>query len=835
MANDLIKGMLIPIEGMHSQASADQVETTLSGIPGIFSVSADLDSGNVDIEFDPKSINAEGISRSIGAAGYKTSTTRIDLNISGMTCAACVIHVENAILDVDGVLSASVNLATERASIGYITGTAHLSKIRESVSDYGYTVEGVAGENAELEKERLARSGEIRDLRRKVIISALLGIVIFLGSFRELFPWMPSALQDRYFLWIVATPVQFWIGSQFYTSAWSALKHKMANMNTLIVLGTSAAYSYSVLATISPGWLETDKSESKVYFDTAVIIITLILLGRLLEAVAKRNTSEAVRKLMSLQPRTARVEVHGQEVDIPIEDLIYGTVVIVRPGESIPVDGIVLDGFSTVDESMLTGESIPVEKINESNVFAATINMTGTFRFKATNLGADTSIAKIIRLVEDAQGSRAPIQRLADLISAYFVPVVVLIAFTTFVSWIFAGPPPVFNYALLNMVAVLVIACPCALGLATPTAIMVGTGKGAEHGILIRSAEALEVANKVSVVVLDKTGTLTIGEPTVTDLISIGVPDDELLFLAASAESRSEHPIGKAIVLEASNRKIALREADGFIAVPGMGVEARVDGRAILLGSPSMMIQRGYKLDNLKTITEEFSLHGKTSMIVSVDREIIGAIAVADILRQESMEVVAKLRSSGRQVVMLTGDNVRTAQAIGKSLGVDRILAEVLPQDKAKEIEKLKAAENGNVVAMVGDGINDAPALVQADVGISVSSGSDIAIEAADITLVRPGLWGVVDALALSEATMSTIKQNLFWAFIYNLALIPVAAGLLYLIFHDGTVPQVIRPFLGEFGFLNPVLAAVAMALSSFTVVSNSLRLRKWQPSLKSR
>jgi Cu+-exporting ATPase len=521
-------------------------------------------------------------------------------------------------------------------------------------------------------------------------------------------------------------------------------------------------------------------------------------------------------------------------MDIPIEDLIYGTVVIVRPGESIPADGIVLDGFSTVDESMLTGESIPVEKINESNVFAATINMTGTFRFKATNLGADTSIAKIIRLVEDAQGSRAPIQRFADLISAYFVPVVVLIAFTTFVSWIFAGPPPVFNYALLNMVAVLVIACPCALGLATPTAIMVGTGKGAEHGILIRSAEALEVANKVSVVVLDKTGTLTIGEPTVTDLISIGVPDDELLFLAASAESRSEHPIAKAIVLEASNRKIALREADGFIAVPGMGVEARVDGRAILLGSPSMMIQRGYKLDNLKSITEEFSLHGKTSMIVSVNGEIIGAIAVADILRQESMEVVAKLRSSGRQVVMLTGDNVRTAQAIGKSLGVDRILAEVLPQDKAKEIEKLKAAENGNVVAMVGDGINDAPALVQADVGISVSSGSDIAIEAADITLVRPGLWGVVDALALSEATMSTIKQNLFWAFIYNLALIPVAAGLLYLIFHDGTVPQVIRPFLGEFGFLNPVLAAVAMALSSFTVVSNSLRLRKWQPSLKS-
>ena len=754
-------------------------------------------------------------------------TALITLNIGGMTCASCVVHVEHALKEVDGVLSANVNLATEQAAVEYVPGLATLADMKAMVDDAGYSVEGVAGDESSSDEERLARTKEIKTLQRKVLVASVLGVVIFLGSFHEWFHWMPSFLQNWYVLWALATPVQFWAGWQFYHGAWGALKHKTTNMNTLIAVGTSAAYLYSVAAILAPGFF-VEEAEAMVYFDTAAIIIALILLGRYLEARAKGQTSEAIRKLMGLQPKTASVLRDGREVDIPVEDVVPGDVIVVRPGESIPVDGVVINGTSAVDESMLTGESMPVEKTVDSPVFGATINKTGSFNFRATRVGKETALARIIKLVQDAQGSKAPIQRLADLVSSYFVPIVIGIALATFGIWLVAGPSPAFTYAMLNMVAVLIIACPCALGLATPTAIMVGTGKGAEWGILIRSAEALETAHKIDAIVLDKTGTLTLGKPTVTDVVVDGVSEQELLTLAASAEKGSEHPLGEAIVAAAVERGLALSEVHDFKAIPGRGIEAHMNGTQITLGNLSLMQQRSYSLNGLEGRASEISAQGKTPMFVALGDRVGGIIAVADTLKPEARDVVRSLQDMGREVIMLTGDNRRTALAIARELGVGRVLAEVLPEDKANEIRKLQG--EGKVVAMVGDGINDAPALAQADVGIAIGTGTDVAMEAADITLMKGHLSGIVQALALSKSTMRTIKQNLFWAFFYNTALIPIAAGVFYPVFSDGSVPGALQPFLGEFGFLNPVLAAAAMAISSFSVVSNSLRLQRWKP-----
>ncbi|MFH1559980.1 MAG: heavy metal translocating P-type ATPase [Chloroflexota bacterium] len=825
MSTKAPRKIILPVEGMTCASCVSHVEGALKEVDGVLSANVNLATEQATVEFDDDKATISELIHAVDDSGYRAGLARITLNIGGMTCASCVVHVEHALKEVDGVLSANVNLATEQATVEYIPGLATLPDMKAMVDDAGYTVEGVAGDESTKDEERLARTREIKTLRQKLLLAAGVGIIIFLGSFKEWFPWMPSFLQNWYVLWALATPVQFWAGWQFYHGAWGALKHKTTNMNTLIAVGTSTAYFYSAAATIFPDFFHVEQAEAKVYFDTAAIIIALILLGRYLEARAKGQTSEAIRKLMGLQPKTASVLRDGQETDVPIEDVVPGDVIVVRPGESIPVDGVVIEGASSVDESMLTGESIPVEKMADSPVFGATINKTGSFRFRATKVGTETALAQIIRLVQEAQGSKAPIQRLADLVASYFVPIVIGIALVTFGVWLFAGPSPAFTYALLNLVAVLIIACPCALGLATPTAIMVGTGKGAEWGVLIRSAEALETAHKIDVIVLDKTGTLTEGKPQVTDVVVDGVTETELLTLAASAEKGSEHPLGEAIVAAAVERGLALEDVQEFNAIPGRGIQARMNGTLVTLGNLALMQERSYKLNGLETRATELSTQGKTTMFIALGDRVAGVIAVADTVKPEARDVVQSLRTMGREVVMLTGDNRRTAEAIARDLGIDRVLSEVLPEDKAQEIKNLQA--EGKVVAMVGDGINDAPALAQAQVGIAIGTGTDVAMEAADITLVRGNLEGIVEALALSKATMRTIKQNLFWAFFYNTALIPVAAGVLYPVFSGGGVPGPLQPFLGEFGFLNPVLAAAAMAISSFTVVSNSLRLQR--------
>jgi Cu+-exporting ATPase len=613
---------------------------------------------------------------------------------------------------------------------------------------------------------------------------------------------------------ILQTPIQFWVGWQFYARAWKAAKHRSTDMNTLIAVGTSAAYLYSVVAIFLPGLFSAQGLAAEVYFDTAGAIIVLILLGRVLEARAKGQTSEAIKKLIGLQAKTARVVRDGQEVDIPVEKVAIGDLVIVRPGEKIPVDGIVKDGHSSVDESMVTGESIPVEKTPGDGVIGATINKMGTFRFEATKVGKDTMLAQIIKMVEEAQGSKPPIARLVDIIASYFVPAVIGIAIITFIVWYFWGPAPALTYALLNFVAVLIIACPCALGLATPTSIMVGTGKGAENGVLIRGGEALETAHKLTTIMMDKTGTLTRGEPSVTDVLSFNdYREEDILRYAASAEKGSEHPLGEAIVNKAKEKNIPLIDPRDFRAFAGLGIEATIDGVSVLMGNAKLMSDRGISLKELGGKAEELSTRGKTSMFVAVGQNVAGLIAVADTLKENSKEAVDALHQMGIEVVMISGDNRRTAEAIGRQIGIDRVLAEVLPEGKANEVKKLQA--EGKKVGMVGDGINDAPALAQADVGIAIGTGTDVAMESADITLIGGDLRGVVTAIALSRATLRNIKQNLFWAFAYNTILIPVAAGVLF-------------PFFGI--LLNPIFAAAAMGLSSVTVVSNALRLRRFRP-----
>ena len=827
MSIQTTKKIVLPVEGMTCAACVAHVEGALKEVDGVMDATVNLATEQASVEFDQNKVAITELIDAVADSGYKAGLAKITLNIGGMTCASCVVHVEHALREVEGVLSANVNLATEQASVGYIPGLANVQEMKTMVHDAGYVIEGVAGDASSSDEERLARTKEIKALRRKVLLAASIGSVIFLGSFKEWFSWMPPFLQDWYVLWALATPVQFWAGWQFYHSAWAGLKHGTANMNTLIAVGTSAAYSYSAAATIFQDFFSVELAETKVYFDTASIIIALILLGRYLEARAKGQTSEAIRKLMGLQPKTARVVRDGLQIDVPIDEVFPGDVLVVRPGDRIPVDGVVTEGTSAVDEGILTGESMPIEKMEGSSVFGATINKTGSFRFQATKVGTETALAQIIRMVQEAQGSKAPIQRLADLVSSYFVPVVIGISLATFGIWISVGPHPAFTYALLNTVSVLIIACPCALGLATPTAIMVGTGKGAELGVLIRSATVLETSQKVDTVVLDKTGTLTIGRPRVTDVLVNGMPEDDLLIMAASAEEGSEHPLGEAIVAYALELGLTLRGAAEFDAIPGKGFLAVVNGAQITVGNLTLMREREYHLNGFEFQANELSIQGKTPVFVSREDQVCGIIAVADTVKPEALGVIQSLQSDGLEVIMLTGDNQLTAEAVAVSLGVDVVLAEVLPQGKVQEIKALQS--DGRVVAMVGDGINDAPALAQSQVGIAIGTGTEVAMDAADITLVSGNLGGIVEALALSRATMRTIKQNLFWAFFYNTALIPIAAGVLYPVFSGNGVPELLQPFLGGFGFLNPVLAAAAMAVSSFTVVTNSLRLQRYK------
>lgn len=810
----------IHITGMSCTTCAATIEKGLAETPGVEQAKVNFASEKAYIEYDPSEVGLAKIKNTISQLGYRVATKKSIFQVGGMTCASCVARVEQALSSVPGVISANVNLASEKATVDYIEGT-EIASLRRAVKEAGYEL---SSEAETLEDVTTAARREIRTIRNRVILAAVLGLSIMALGWGSTFTGKP------YLLWALATPVQFWAGLRFYRGAWGALRHRTADMNTLIAVGTSAAYFYSMVAVLLPGLFAAGGLEPHLYFDTSAMIITLILLGRFLEARARGQTSEAIKKLIGLQPKTALVIRDGEEREIPVEEVQVGDLILVRPGERVSVDGIIRQGYSSIDESMITGESIPVEKKVGDEVIGASINKTGSFQFEATKVGKDTTLAQIIRLVEEAQGSKAPIQRLADVIAGYFVPIVIGIAIVTFIIWYFVGPAPAFTFALLNFVAVLIIACPCALGLATPTAIMVGTGKGAENGVLIRSAEALERSYKISTVLLDKTGTLTRGEPRVTDIIAIpSSSKEDVLRLAASAEHGSEHPLGEAIVNAASERKLELSPALDFNAVPGHGVEASVEGKKLLLGNLKLISDRGLSLNGLEEEANRLWAEGKTVMFLGLDSKVVGIIAVADTLKPDAKEALEEIHKTGIEVVMLTGDNQRTAEAIAQEVGIDRVLAEVLPKHKAQEVKKLQ--DEGKVVAMVGDGINDAPALAQADVGIAIGTGTDVAMETGDITLIRGDLGGIVTAISLSKRTMRTIKQNLFWAFAYNTALIPVAAGVLYLAFGHTGVPSGLHFILGDYGFLNPILAAAAMAASSITVVLNSLRLRRFKPA----
>ena len=841
---DIPEVITLPVEGMTCVACVMHVENALRRVPGVSSAEVNLATEKASVEFSAKAVPLEDLRQAVAKAGYSVGAAKSTLAIGGMTCAACVMHVENALRRVPGVSSAEVNLATEKASVEFIPGVAGMDLFRQAVEQAGYRVEDAAGDSADdqNELERLSRVREVRALRSRLLFAAAAGALLFLGTFPG-FPWVGSLLSWQFYpflLWALATPVQFWSGWSFYASGIGALRHGSANMHTLIALGTSTAYGFSavvvVVDALAPEALAARGVGTAVYFDTAAIIVALVLMGRFLEARARGQTSEAIRRLIGLRPTTARVARDGQETEVPIDAVVPGDVVLVRPGESIPVDGSVVEGYSAVDESMLTGESIPVDKGPDDLVYGATMNQNGSFRFEATGVGRDTALARIIRLVEEAQGSKASIQSLADLVAAYFVPAVIAVALASFLFWLLLGPAPALTFAILVFVAVLIIACPCALGLATPTAIIVGIGRGAEKGVLIRRARALEVAYRVNLVVMDKTGTLTTGRPVVTGVTlapgletSNGLAatsENEVLRLAGAAELGSEHPVGKAIVTEARARDLPLDYPEHFVAIPGRGVEAQVNGDLVRLGSQALMNDAGIVTDGLAQTVEELAVAGQTSLFVASGDAVLGVIAVADTPKDGAAAEVARLKRLGIDVVMLTGDHSRPAAAIARELGIDQVEAEVMPEDKVGVVKRLQS--RGNVVAMVGDGINDAPALMQADVGIAMGTGADVAMESADVTLMRGDLAGVYSALTLSRRTIRVIKQNLFWAFFYNVMLIPVAAGVLYPVFNaTGGVPGELGLFFGEHGFLNPVLAALAMAFSSVTVVSNSLRLRR--------
>jgi P-type Cu+ transporter len=815
----------IPVTGMTCASCVRRVERALTNHEGVEEASVNFASEQASVAYHPESTKPDELIRAIREAGYGADVRETTFGVTGMTCASCVGRLERALRGVPGVVESSVNLANEKATVRYVAGEVEPQDLEKAVEGAGY---GVVREDEGASVEG-SREREYGKLKSDFFLAAALTALILIGSVPMMLGFMPPVPVAwlNLGLLVLATPVQFWAGRRFYRGAWGALRHRQANMNTLVVMGTSAAYLYSVVATLTPQLFASGRAD--VYFDTSALIITLILLGRLLEARARGRTNEAIKKLAGLQAKAARVvrgQGPGEEVEVPVEDVQIGDVVVVRPGEKIPVDGRVLSGESAVDESMITGESIPVTKRAGDEVIGATMNTSGSFRFAASKVGEETALQQIMRMVEEAQGSKAPIQRLADRISGVFVPAVIGVAAFTFLIWLLFGPEPILTFALLNTVAVLIIACPCAMGLATPTSIMVGTGKGAESGILIRGGEALEGAHKLDAVVLDKTGTLTRGVPELTDVVVWGgIGEVELLRLVASAERGSEHPIGEAIVRGAKERGLSFVEAEGFEAVSGGGVRASVEGREVLVGSRRNLSESGVYENGLVARGEELAREGKTPVFVAVDGRPVGLLAVADAAREESREAVQRLHALGLEVAMLTGDNRRTAEAIAQDLGVDRIVAEVRPKHKANEVKRLQA--EGRRVGMVGDGINDAPALAQADVGIAIGTGTDVAMEAADLTLISGDVRGVARAIGLSKATVRNIKQNLFWAFSYNVALIPVAAGVLYPLFSEGTVPEILSPLLGEYGFLNPVLAAAAMALSSVTVLSNALRLRR--------
>ncbi|HSJ51967.1 MAG TPA: heavy metal translocating P-type ATPase [Actinomycetota bacterium] len=775
---------------------------------------------SVEVGEEPEIWHDHEVARAVGVGPVRevTGTNRVEFALrgGGVTCPTCVRNIESALDGMPGVDKVEANFGAERVSVEFDRDRVGIDEMRDAIARAGYRVEERAdpGTEATEDAEASARRAEIRDLSRRVLVGAVLTVPVLVSVMAaDVFDatWVPELLMEPWVQLALITPVMLYTGWPIHRTGWLTLRNRTADMNTLITIGTTAAFVYSLVVTIAPDVLPEDLRE--VYYEAVGVILTLILLGRLLEARAKAGTGEAIRALIGLQARTARVVRGGEEREIPIEDVELGDVVLVRPGEKVPVDGEIVDGHSSIDESMVTGEPIPVTKGPGDEVIGATINQTGAFRFRATKVGKDTVLAQIIKLVERAQASKAPIQRLADLVASYFVPAVIFIAIGTFVVWYVVGPSPALTFGLVSAVSVLIIACPCALGLATPLSIMVGTGKGAENGVLIRSAESLETAHKLDTIVLDKTGTITKGEPALTDVVPVGSPtEDKMLRLVASAERSSEHPLGQAIVRGAASRGIELAEPSEFRSVTGRGIEAIVDGRRVLVGTTHLLAERGVEPSVLEEAGARLADDGKTAIYVAVDGTPAGVVAVADTLKEDSPRAVRALRDLGLEVVMITGDNRRTAEAVARQVGIGRVLAEVLPEDKALEVRRLQ--DEGKLVAMVGDGINDAPALAQADVGIAIGTGTDVAIEAADVTLISGALGGVATSVSLSRSTMRNIRQNLFFAFVYNTLGIPVAAGALYAA--TGLL-------------LSPMIAAAAMALSSLSVVGNANRLRTYR------
>lgn len=798
-----MRSVTLPVKGMTCAVCVKTVEEALGRLNGVSSVSVNFASEKATLTADD-TLSIDKLIETVKAEGYDVITSKMEFSVTGMTCSACTAAAERALKEVYGVIDVSVNLATEKAQVEFVSTVTGFEDFRSAVKGEGYEAAEITEEF--VDREKVAREGEYRSLFKTFKVSAFLSILVLLGSMTSI-----PVISNWYILMMLAAPVQFWAGFRFYSAAWLAIKHLSTNMNTLVAVGTSSAFIYSVTATFLPGIFRSGGLEPHVYFDTSAIIITLILLGRLLEARAKGRTSEAMRKLIGMQAKTAKVDRDGNEVELPINEVVVGDIVIVTPGERIPVDGVVIDGYSSIDESMLTGESIPVEKTVGSNVFGGTINKVGSFRIRAVKIGKNTALSQIIRLVEEAQGSKAPIQRLADRVASVFVPTVIAIAVVTFTCWFFLGPEPAFTRALMNFIAVMIIACPCALGLATPTAIMVGTGKGAERGILIRNAEALENSHRINTVVMDKTGTITKGEPALTDVITIGeMESNAALQVAASAEMLSEHPLAQAIVKRAGELGLDLSKPEDFSAIPGGGIRSKVGDDEVFIGNLTLIEREGVSATGLKETVEALESDGKTAVILSVNKAPAAVIGIADTIKEGAADVVLELKKIDVDVVMITGDNRTVASHIAGIAGINRFIAEVLPEDKVNAVKRLKAEEQ--IVAMVGDGINDAPALAEAHVGIAIGTGTDIAMEASDITLIKGDLRSVVEAIRLSKLTLKTIKQNLFWAFFYNIIGIPVAAGLLYI-------------FGGP--LLNPMFASAAMAFSSVSVVSNSLRLRK--------
>jgi Cu+-exporting ATPase len=808
MAAENLKHLTLPITGMTCANCVATVERSLRKLEGVDQVSVNLATERASLAFDPARVDERAILARIEKVGYGVATGRADLLVQRLADDSDARRLERALTSQAGVLQAAVNLASERVVVDYIPTVLSQREIRQAIDKAGFR--SVESETGAEDAEQQARDRETGKQRRLLLIGLALTAPLFALSMAGDLGLIPMhSVWAGWTMFALATPVQFYVGAQYYTGAFKALRNGSANMDVLIAMGSSAAYLYSI--PILLGWIP-----GHLYFETAAVIITLIVLGKYLEARAKGRTSQAIRALLSLQAKTARVLRDGAEVDVPVEQVQVGDVLIVRPGEKIPTDGVVLEGRTSVDESMLTGESMPVDKRAGAELFGSTLNRMGLIRMEATRIGKQTALAQIVRLVQEAQASKAPIQRLADRVAAVFVPGVIGIACLTFLGWFFLAPPeagtPAFTRALINMVAVLVIACPCAMGLATPTAVMVGSGKAAGLGILFKNSESLERAGRVDTVVLDKTGTITVGHPVVTDVLPQGwaAGELELLRLAASAERGSEHPLGQAVVAEATTRGIPLSEPLAFRAVPGAGIAAQVDGHSILVGSLELLAQQGVGPDGLERSMSALRSQAKTAVAVSVDGAASGVLGIADGVKEGSEQAVSELQRLGLEVIVLSGDNRQTAESIARRIGIEpgqgHVLSQVKPVDKAVEVQRLQAA--GHRVAMVGDGVNDAPALAQADVGIAIGTGTDVAIAAAPVTLLGGDLRGVVRAIRLSRGTVRTIKQNLFWAFIYNVLLIPTAA----------------------LGYLNPMLAAGAMAFSSIFVVTNSLRLRGFRP-----